>query len=284
MLEQYKQQAHHAFNWVSFYPEKRGQRVIEEYTHQLTQDIDELTSTGIDQEAIDSYKERYIALFRSWLSAQSRCASSVITGGSGFNVRRAEKANRSEERHYELWQEWRARAKKAIVRKSQPAKTYISEIERYKSELEAMKRNHELMKEGNRRIKKGGDDLDKYLTETFGIESHMLQWTKRWGFGLANNNANMKRVEERIKELESKEAHRTAGEENLRQYEWGKVVYNYEADRIQIITAEKNAQQIEIFKKHGFKWAPSQKAWQRQLTANGKFSTNIVIQKLCAKD
>jgi hypothetical protein len=280
MLEQYNEQAKQAFYWTSFNPDKRGQRVIDDYTQQLTQDIKELTDSGVEQETIHSYKARYIALFRSWLSAQSRCASSVITGGSGFNVRRAEKANRSEERHYELWQEWRSRAKKAIVRKSQPIKTYVSELERYKTELEQMKKNHELMKEGNKRIKQGGADLDKYLTDTFGIEPHMLQWTKNFGFGLANNNANMKRVEQRIKELEAKEAQRTTGEEKSWQYSWGKVLYNYEADRIQLLTNEKNSEQIALFKRHGFKWAPSQKAWQRQLTVNGKYSTKLLIEKL----
>jgi len=282
MLEQYKQQAQQAFYWVSFNPDKRGQRVIDDYTQQLTQDIEELTSAGVEAETIDSYKTRYITLFKSWLSAQSRCASSVITGGSGFNVRRAEKANRSEERHYELWQEWRSRAKKAILRKQSPVKTYVSELERYKTELEQMKKNHELMKEGNKRIKQGGADLDKYLTDTFGIEPHMLQWTKNFGFGLANNNANMKRVEQRIKELEAKEAQRTTGEEKSWQYSWGKVLYNYEADRIQLLTNEKNSEQISLFKRHGFKWAPSQKVWQRQLTINGKYSTKLLIEKLAA--
>lgn len=280
MLEQYSEQAKQAFYWTSFNPGKRGQRVIEDYTQQLTQDIKELTDSGVEQETIDNYKARYISLFRSWLSAQSRCASSVITGGSGFNVRRAEKANRSEERHYELWQEWRSRAKKAIVRKSQPVKTYVSELERYKAELEQMKKNHELMKEGNKRIKQGGADLDKYLTDTFGIQPHMLQWTKNFGFGLANNNANMKRVEQRIKELEDKEAQRTTGEEKSWQYSWGKVLYNYQADRIQLLTNEKNSEQIALFKRHGFKWAPSQKVWQRQLTINGKYSTKLLIEKL----
>lgn len=90
----------------------------------------------------------------------------------------------------------------------------------------------------------------------------------------------MKRVEQRIKELEAKEAQRTTGEEKSWQYSWGKVLYNYEADRIQLLTNEKNSEQIALFKRHGFKWAPSQKAWQRQLTVNGKYSTKLLIEKL----
>lgn len=281
ILQNYTQQAKNAFNWVSFNPDRRGERTIKEYSAQLEQDIEELKNANIEADQIESYKQRYINLFRSWLSAQSRCASSVITGGSGFNVRRAEKANRSEERHYELWQEWRTRAKKGIVRKTAPIKTYLSEIDRYKTELESLKKNHELMKEGNKRIKKGGADLDKYLTDTFGIKPHMLQWTKDFGFGLSNSNANIKRVEERIKELEKKESLRTDEKEKSQSFEWGKLLYNYEIDRIQIIHHTKPApEKIALMKSHGFKWAPSQQAWQRQLTANGIWSTKRLIQAL----
>jgi rubrerythrin len=67
---------------------------------------------------------------------------------------KAEKANRSEQKHYDIFQQWREKAQKAIVKKTQPEKTYNSEIERYKQELDGMRKNHELMKAGNIAIKK----------------------------------------------------------------------------------------------------------------------------------
>jgi len=223
-LSGFLQRAIWAHNWTSFMPDKRGAQIIESYSEQLKQDIEKLKSNDIDIEKVEQYATRYKNLFSSWISAKSRCASSVITGGSGFNVRKAEKANRGEHRHFELWQEWRERAIKAILRKEKPNKTYQSELERYRAELGAMQLNHDKMKQGNKKIKdalKNGDDISEYLKNEFGIKQHMLEWTIKFGFGLTNNNANMKRVEQRIKELEAKEKAKevTGGEATIWQVE-----------------------------------------------------------------
>ena len=34
----------------------------------------------------------------------------------------------------------------------------------------------------------------------------------------------------------------------------------------------------EILKKHGFRWSPTQEAWQRQLTPNAEYSIDYVIR------
>lgn len=283
-LEAFKQDAIYAHNWTSFSPERRGEQLINDYNEQLNTDISELQSSGIEQEIIDIYKSRYINLFRSWLSSKSRCASPMITGPANFNVRKHEKANRSEENHYNVWQEWRKRAKKAIIRKSQPAKTYLSEIDRYKSDLESMRKSHELMKEGNKRIKearKSGEDITEYLTKTFNIQPHMIEWTMKFGFGLTNNNANMKRVEQRIKELSAKETARQNNPETSYKFDGGEVVFNYEVDRIQIKHDQKPAhEKIQELKKNGYKWSPFNKAWQRQITANGVSVTKNLFKQL----
>lgn len=272
-LDSFKEKAIQANYWTSFSPDRRGEQIIKDYNNQLTDDITELTAAGIEREVIEGYKTRYINLFNSWLSAKSRCASSMITGPANFNVRKHEKANRSEENHYNLWQEWRQRAKKAIVRKQAPVKTFESELERYKNELESLKKNHELMKEGNKRIKsaaKTGEDISKYLTEVFNIKPHMIEWTLKFGFGLSNNLANIKRIEERILILSKKqERAETIGSKTI-DFEGFKVILNHEADRIQIQHDVKpDFNTITALKKHGFRWSPSFKAWQRQLNRNG---------------
>jgi hypothetical protein len=35
-----------------------------------------------------------------------------------------------------------------------------------------------------------------------------------------------------------------------------------------------------VLKSNGFKWAPSQNAWQRQLTENAKYSLQRIIKEL----
>ena len=60
-----------------------------------------------------------------------------------------------------------------------------------------------------------------------------------------------------------------------------KVVENTEAMRYQIIFEGKpDADVRTLLKSNGFKWAPSQGAWQRQLTGNGKWALNRVVEKL----
>lgn len=283
MLEHLSRQAYLANYWTSFSPDERGRQLISDYSQQLESDISELKENNIPDEIICDYKKRYENLFSSWLSAKSRCASSMIAGPANFNVRRAQKANRSEENHYSVFQEWREKAKKAIIRRSQPAKTYLSELDRYKQELEGMRRNHEKMKEGNKIIakaRKEGKDISGYLTETFGIKPHMIDWTMKFGFGLQNNNANMKRVEERIKELEAKEQMRNQGEKEFT-FEGGKLLIHYEADRIQIFfTNRPTREELTAWKAKGlnsFNWSPSNKAWQRKITTNAIWATEKML-------
>lgn len=281
-LNKYSEAARRAHYWTSFSPEKRGEQLINDYSTQLAEDVAELEKEKVESDVIQNYKDRYEKHFSSWLSAKSRCFSVMITGGSNFPVRRHEKANRSEENHYKIFQEWRARAKKAIVRKSKPEKTFISETDRYKNELESCKRNHELMKEGNKKIvaaKKSGEDISEYLKTTFDIQPHMIEWTMKFGFGLANNSANMRRLEERIKLMEAKEARSNEIGTNEFRFNGVVVVYNYEADRIQIRHDVKpSAGVIHELKSNGFRWSPTFGAWQRNLNTNGKWATERVLK------
>lgn len=283
ILSKYTEQAKRAHYWISFSPDKRGLQTIADFSEMLENDLKELPEDSHEQ-----YQAKFERLFTTWLSALSRTASSAVTGSARFPVERNRKRQRSEENHYQVFKDWRERAKKAILRKSQPVKTFNSEIERYKAELESMKLNHELMKEGNKRIKqalKSGENIDKYLIETFGIKPHMLEWTMKFGFGLANNNANMKRVEERIKLLETKQSiSENVGIQSF-SFEGGTVEINWADDRIRIKHDTKpSSDVIQTMKRSGLKWSPTNQAWQRQNTANARWTVerllNITFKKL----
>ena len=281
-LLQFKVQAVRANNWTSFYPEKRGEQVINDYGEELAQDIAELSKDeNVSGQAISDYEARYKRFFSSWLSAKSNCFSVVITGPSGFNNRRHSKANRSEERHYQIFREWRERAKRAIVRKAQPVKTFESELERYKSELGAMKKMQDLMKVCNAIIKKAkGKDCTEALMAA-GLKDKSAKSIQqpdhcgRIGFAsyqLTNNLANIKRVEQRIKELELKEVARVEMGEIKYSFDGGTMVINYEADRIQIMFNNRpSAEELIKWKEKGlssFNWSPSNSCWQRKITGN----------------
>ena len=94
----------------------------------------------------------------------------------------------------------------------------------------------------------------------------------------------MKRVEERIRILEAKEQRATTvGQESL-QFNGGVIIYNHEADRIQIKHDTKPQPEIiSLLKSNGFKWSPSQSVWQRQLTENARLALkHYIYPKLTA--
>ena len=93
-LQHLEQRAVQAHNWTSFSPEKRGQQLVNEFGAELLEDLAELQAAGVSEELISNYKSRYENIFSSWISAKSRCASSMITGPANFNVRKHKKANR----------------------------------------------------------------------------------------------------------------------------------------------------------------------------------------------
>lgn len=287
LLEHLQGKAIQAHYWTSFDPEKRGQQLINDYNNQLNEDMQELEGAGIGSEAINSYKARYEQLFSSWLNAKGNCISSMITGPARFPTRKAEKANRSEHNHYTLWQEWRKRAKAAIVRKSQPAKTFLSELDRYKAELSALKTRHELTKQGNKIIakaQKSGEDITKYLTDTFNVQPHMIDWVKKFGFNTVNSNASVKRIEGRIKEVEAKENQREVNPVTKYSFEGGEMVINYEVDRIQVFFATRpTSSELMAWKAKGlssFNWSHTNKAWQRKITANAMYSVKHMFTGL----
>jgi len=88
---------------------------------------------------------------------------------------------------------------------------------------------------------------------------------------LSNNNAEIRRIQKRIEEVKSKSDF--AGWE----FEGGRAEVNESNNRLQLFFDEKPpAEQWQALVKNGFKWAPSQSAWQRQLTKNAIYSAGRI--------
>ncbi len=266
-LNDFKELAIRSYHGTSFDPERRGETTIKEFNDVLTSDLEEIKDATEEQK--ENYINKFRSLFSAWLVAKSRILSTMITGPANFPARRMQKYNDWERNKYEAFEYWRTKAKKAIIKSTQPEKTTGGELDKFRLQLENMKKSHELMKEGNKRIKdaiKSGQNIDEYLTKTFNIQPHMLDWTMKFGFGLQNSNANIKRVEQRIKELEQREANATR-ENKIIPFTGGTIIINWGINRVQIQHDSKPEYSVISSLKHGgFHWSPSEKAWQRQLT------------------
>ena len=92
-------------------------------------------------------------------------------------------------------------------------------------------------------------------------------------FSLSNNNAEIRRVKERIDTLTRQKEIGYVGWE----FDGGKVQANAEDNRLQIFFEEKPSEQTrDELKSGGFRWAPSVGAWQRQLNDNAMYAANHI--------
>lgn len=86
-------------------------------------------------------------------------------------------------------------------------------------------------------------------------------------FHLSNNNANIRRVQQRIDDLKNR------GDFVGWAFPGGTAEINEGENRLQLFFDEKpTEEQRQELKHNGFKWAPSQGAWQRQLNRNAIFA------------
>ena len=268
-----------------FSPERRAISLIKEHKDELINDAAYLIKSGVPDNAIDSYCEKYVYYLTQWLHAKSRCLSSMITGPSRFPTRRAEKANRSEHNHLQLFIEWRKRALKAIVKKANPVMD-DELIRKYKDDLQSRESFQNLMKKVNAAIRRGATEAD--LVSRFGLSRSEANTRMNPDYGtkgfkpfeMQNNLASIKRLQKRITEVSEKQQRSTL-EATEEQYQGFRVVMDNPDDRIRFYFDKRPAREIcVLMKRNGFKWSPSVGAWQRQITGYAMNAAQSVIEKL----
>lgn len=241
--------------------------------------------------------DRYARRLAEWYNKQFRiemmCPSVMICGGSNFPVRKKEKQNAAQDRHYQLYKEIQQIPEKiaGLLKGSNIIKSSDADaLEKLQQKVEKLEAWQAEMKEANAYYRKHkslkgykdfsderAEELDKAISETW--------YQKPFApFELTNNNAKIKSAKARIAQIErlKKEAADTAeqpeADETADLYN---VVENAEIMRLQVIFDGKpNAGARQILKSNGFRWAPSSGAWQRQLTQNAKYALKRVQEQL----
>lgn len=275
-LEELKQLATRAFYWTSQDPEGRGLRTLIDYDKELTEDL-----VTIPENEKDYFKTKYKEKLSSWLQACSRCASSFITGGSGFNTRKAEIANNSERNKYNEFRNWREWQFTQSVKRQELAK---SPEQKEKELIEYVLADITATFQSSRSIDLLYKRVEKYA------HKGMFDVIKAAVVHVSVQNIIYKRITPRHKFfrlIELVEKHATKIEEvkemanKEEELKGVKIIHNTNLDRLQLLfNGKPTPETISLLKKNAFRWSPSNKAWQRQLTNNAIFAANNIIKSL----
>ena len=273
--------ARNAHSGTSFSPEERARQEQQAYYEDI-KNVFRLFADRItpDQEALlleemTRYRKGNLSRRLDYLYSRSRVMSAMITGPSKFPTRHNEKHSRSYENKVQAFLDW---TKKAIYRISKTlglsGGTAISSddkdaIEQLQAKIAALETKQARMKQINTLWKKGGSKPEslKDANLTDAERAEIISHVKYGGtdrpypsWSLTNNNGNIRRLKERLQELQKRKTDKTSDTVI------GSVTItdNVEDNRVQIFFSEKPPEQIRRrLKENGFKWAPSIGAWQR---------------------
>lgn len=163
-------------------------------------------------------------------------------------------------------------------------------LEKLNARLEGMQERHERMKARNAYYRKNGtlkgcpgiSDADAEAADR-SIQENPPMWQMPYPhFSLANSNAEMKRLRDRIETIQR---HQETGD-GCQEYDGFTVEISGTEGRINITFDDKPADPArDLLKKSGFHWSPRAKVWTRKLTGNAsRVLRHCLIPGLLALD
>lgn len=239
----------------------------------------------------ERYSKRMAIYYNKDAEISLRCPSVMIAGPANFPTRKKQKQVAAWDKNLEFYNETQKildKLKSMYYGKDIIKSGDDDAIERLKDKLDTLKLNQEHMKAVNKAVRLKDVEKGNETLKALGLSNDQIKelrtpdYAGRQGYpswALSNNNANIHRVEKRLEELETAKA---AGNVNM-ENEYFKVVENTEIMRLQLIFDGKpDADVREILKSNGFRWSPSNKAWQRQLTNNARYALERVTKEIGA--
>lgn len=245
-----------------------------ELAERQKQSVDPMYHEKIDR-LLETYCRKLAENMNASYAIESRCPSILISGGGNFPARKKEKQNAARDRNLQEWNYIQGLLDKIrSVGTGGISSDDPQAVEKLEVKLAALEKHQEMMKAANAAIRmKDPAKGDARLAELGYTPEEIAQlrapdFCGRIGYPayeLQNNNANIRRIRGRIEELKKRTENAPEGWE----FDGGRVVVNTTENRLQIIFDGKPDADIRTeLKGEGFRWAPSQGAWQRQLTDN----------------
>lgn len=284
--------ARDAFYMTSHSPEERALDYIRNYEKQVLEDMSKMPDS-MKEEYFDKFRARIITLF----GKHSRIMSAAITGPARFPTEKNRKANESYDkaaRDFHEWRESQLKRAAAMIEAAKPQE--VRDNEAWLSVKRDIDRSAATIFQIDTG-KGGGYSRALFVSNLYGrlatlsrnvspeMFAKAMDYIKELGEkfkakgGKAIFPARHKvwKLAEEAEARRAKEAEMASREDVEIEFEGGRVVKCYSEDRLQIFHDEKpSRERIESLKKNGFRWAPSNGCWQRQLTNHAIFAASYV--------
>lgn len=288
-----------AHQGTSFVPEKRAQQRQQDYVTHMTDVYERLSRFATNEEKksmlgseMERYRQNWLAKYKEYLSANSRIVSTMIAGPANFPVSQMEKRNDSAHKRLDELLTLQTKAFDAIWRKLtpelQPIKSADSDaLQRLREQLVQAESLQEYMKNINAAHKRFLKDPASLEHSQFSeADRQMIRGYKptySWvphpfpPYRLSNHNAEIRRIKQRIKDVGAMQA----SEHKEKAYSGVTVIENPEIGRIQLrFPGKPERQTIDLLKRMGFRWSPTQGVWQRHLNNAGRYAAESVIRHI----
>ena len=230
---------------------------------------------------LDTYSKKLAANMNNGFAIDSRVPSVLIAGGSNFPTRKKEKQNAARDKNYGEWKEIQGLLEK--IRSTGMGGISADDpdaVKKLTAKLEKLTKAQETMKAVNAYYRKhksleGCPELDSEAIQKLKarMEIRGIQDKPYPTWALSNNNAEIRRIKERIQSLSvNKEVLYTGWE-----FAGGKAEINVKDNRLQLFFDDKPDGKIrDELKANGFRWSPKASAWQRQLNSNAIYAADAV--------
>jgi len=300
-------EAYQSRQGISMSPEIRARSIVKSYAEGMAETYKHLkqyAKTEEQQETLDTmfatYRDGMVKRKKLMLARDSRVMSTMITGPANFPVRSNQKKSDSAHKALEDLVSYDTfmtqKIKNKLTGKEAIKSTDEDAVEKLEKKLKALTEAQEKMKTANKiiRSKKLTEEekinqLQKELKfsekDAKELVSPSPQWRTKPGFAsysLTNNNAKIKATKQRIASIEKMhERAETIGTEEIL-FDGGKLVQNYEIDRVQFFFDGKPSEEIRtMLKKNGFRYSPKNNhAWQRQITHQAQYKAKTILAAL----
>lgn len=283
-----------AYSGTSHSPERRGASARRGYVQALVsawrqgagvagEDTEKLTRvTEAFRDVAAGYRARTIAA----LGANSRVVSTNVAGPANFPVRAMQKrGDTADKRSAEAAEFLQAGVKRMLKAAADPVdNSPQGEMQNIRSRIEQREKDQARMKAANAAIRKGDDAalIAMGFNEASIVKLKQPDFAGRTGFAdwmLTNNNAEIRRLRERLAEVERRVA---AAAEAPKEREQGgvRIVEDAEDDRLRLFFPDKPTAEVrDALKSAAFKWSPNAGAWQRQLTDNARRAAQDILNR-----